>query len=76
MTRNLSWPALTDPRSPLNAGRRMLTIRRSVGPGFLWSAICSGCPLWELSSLPYREFSLAVRLHRVEHVRGGLVVAA
>ena len=54
---------------------RILTIRAAMQPGYLWSAICSGCPNWQISHATYREFHSKVRIHRIEHARKGQVTA-
>lgn len=53
----------------------IVTIRTMVGPGYLWSAICSGCPHWHIQRLPWPTFRRHVRVHRVWHARHGQVTA-
>jgi len=70
-------PALTDPRSPLlrHLPQRLLSMRASVDGNFLWSAVCSGCPNWEIDRLTYSEYKRWIRSHIAHHKRWGLVVA-
>ncbi|MFA7267207.1 MAG: hypothetical protein WC054_12935 [Candidatus Nanopelagicales bacterium] len=53
--------------------RRLLTIRGAMQPGFLWSAICSGCPNWGIDHATYTEYQAGVRLHQIIHARQGQV---
>ena len=58
-------------RSSPRQSRHLIQIRASLGSDLRWSAICSGCPLWEISRVPFRTYLRERHSHTVAHRNAG-----
>ena len=55
--------------------RNQLQIRATLNHDLRWSAICSGCPLWEIEHETFRTYLRLRHSHTVAHRNAGQSVA-